>query len=82
MQTNLPDTNAIRAARAERILKRHCLGDDLATSLIDLLALKQANAEAKSSDCGRRVVLGIPSVGLRVVLDCWFFMRTIFVVGR
>jgi hypothetical protein len=30
--------NAIRAARAERILTRHRMGDDLHTSLIDLLA--------------------------------------------
>ncbi|TXT36761.1 MAG: Uncharacterized protein FD138_894 [Planctomycetota bacterium] len=30
--------NALRAARAERILARYRLGDDLHTSLVDLLA--------------------------------------------
>jgi len=38
MQTTKPEANAIRAARAERILARHRMGDDLATSLVDLLA--------------------------------------------
>jgi hypothetical protein len=34
-----PDmTNALRAARAERILSRYRMGDDLPTSLVDLLA--------------------------------------------
>ena len=31
-------TNALRAARAERILTRYRMGDDLHTSLVDLLA--------------------------------------------
>ncbi|AMV22602.1 hypothetical protein [Planctomyces sp. SH-PL14] len=31
-------TNALRAARAERILSRFRMGDDLPTSLVDLLA--------------------------------------------
>ena len=31
-------TNALRAARAERILNRYRMGDDLPTSLVDLLA--------------------------------------------
>jgi hypothetical protein len=31
-------TNALRAARAERILTRCRMGDDMATSLVDLLA--------------------------------------------
>ena len=36
---NEPDmTNALRAARAERILHRDRRGDDLPTSLVDLLA--------------------------------------------
>ena len=38
MQTHNSEANALRAARAERILTRNRKGDDLATSLIDLLA--------------------------------------------
>ena len=38
MKPALDSANALRAARAERILQRHRTGDDLQTSLIDLLA--------------------------------------------
>ena len=38
MQTRNSDANAIRAARVGRILNRSRMGDDLATSLVDLLA--------------------------------------------
>ena len=38
MRTRNTNPNAIRAARAERILSRSRLGDDTATSLVDLLA--------------------------------------------
>lgn len=37
MKTRNSDANAIRAKRAERILNRNRMGDDLATSLVDLL---------------------------------------------
>lgn len=38
MKTNELKANAVRAARVDRILTRHRTGDDLATSLVDLLA--------------------------------------------
>lgn len=38
MPTCKADSNALRAKRAERILQRHRMGDDLHTSLVDLLA--------------------------------------------
>lgn len=38
MQVRNVDANVIRAVRANRILTRSCMGDDLATSLVDLLA--------------------------------------------
>ena len=37
MKTRTSDANAIRAARVRRILTRSRMGDDLATSLVDLL---------------------------------------------
>ena len=36
-QTRNSEANAIRAKRAERILTRSRMGDDMATSLVDLL---------------------------------------------
>jgi len=38
MKTRNSEANAIRAARAERILTSSRMDDDLATSLVDLLA--------------------------------------------